>query len=76
MAEVIETRLPGVGVRHEFATGRGERVCVLSHRDGRREISIFDRHDPDASATVLHLTPDDSRTLAELLGGTARSSGT
>ena len=69
MADVTETQLPGVGVRHEFATGAGERVAVLSHRTGRREIAVYDRADPDACSTVLHLNPDDTRTLAELLGG-------
>lgn len=69
MAEVTETQLPGVGVRHEFSTGAGERVAVLSHRTGRREIATYDRADPDSCTTVLHLNPDDTRTLADLLGG-------
>jgi len=68
MSEVRETKLPGVGVRHEFETAGGERVAVLTHRGGRREVAIYDRHDPDASTTVLHLSADDTRTLAELLG--------
>ncbi len=68
MPEVSETRLPGVGVRHEFTTARGERVAVLSHRSGRRELVVYDRGDPDAATTVLHLDRDDTRTLAELLG--------
>jgi TrkA domain protein len=69
MAEVTETQLPGVGVRHEFATSAGERVAVLSHRTGRREIAIYDRADPDKCNTVMRLNPDDTRTLADLLGG-------
>ncbi len=69
MADVTETQLPGVGVRHEFSTGAGDRVAVLSHRTGRREIAVYDRADPDSCTTVLHLDPDDTRTLAELLGG-------
>ena len=69
MAEVTETQLPGVGVRHEFSTGAGERVAVLSHRTGRREIALYNQADPDSCTTVLHLNPDDTRTLADLLGG-------
>ena len=68
MPEVSETPLPGVGVRHDFVTASGERVAVLTHRTGRREIAIYDRDDPDACTAVLHLSPDDTRTLAELLG--------
>ena len=69
MADVTETKLPGVGIRHEFATSSGERLAVLSHRTGRREIAVYDRADPDACSTVLHLSTDDTRTLADLLGG-------
>jgi TrkA domain protein len=68
MPEVSETPLPGVGVRHEFITGGGERLAVITHRTGRRELAIYDRADPDACTTVLHLSSDDTRTLAELLG--------
>ena len=68
MANVRETVLPGVGVRHEFETAGGEHVAVLTHRNGRRVLSIYDREDPDAASTVLHLSPSDTRVLAELLG--------
>ena len=70
MAEVTEVRLPGVGVRHEFTTSGGERVSVLLHRSGRREVALHDPSDVDVATTVLHLSPDDTRTLAELLGAT------
>ncbi len=70
MREVSETKLPGVGVRHEFTTERGEMVGVLVHHDGRREILVYDRNDPDACSTVVKLTHDDARTLNELLGAT------
>lgn len=69
MPEVTEVQLPGVGVRHEFSTSAGERVAVLAHRGGRKEILIYDRADPDSCNTVLHLSTDDTRVLAELLGG-------
>jgi TrkA domain protein len=68
MAEVQETKLPGVGVRHEFDTDSGDRVGVIVHRDGRREIVIYDRNDPDACSTMVDLSASDTRTMAELLG--------
>ncbi len=68
MPDVTETKLPGVGVRHEFTTSSGERVGVLAHRSGRREIVVYDRADPDESTAILHLSRDDTRTLGELLG--------
>jgi TrkA domain protein len=68
MADVVEIQLPGVGVRYEFSTSDGERVGVVSHRGGRREIVVYSRHDPDKASPVLHLSADDTRTLVELLG--------
>jgi TrkA domain protein len=70
MAEVEEFRLPGVGIRYEFTTKGGDRLAVVSHRSGRREVFIGDPRDPDAFKEVTDLAEDESRTLAELLGGT------
>jgi TrkA domain protein len=69
VADVRETPLPGVGVRHEFVTGDGREVAVLVHHDGRREILVYASDDPDTCHTVLSLSPDDARTMNELLGG-------
>ncbi len=69
MPDIQETMLPGVGVRHEFRTREGDRVAVLTHRSGRRELLVEDPRDPDAFTTVLHLTADDAHSLVELLGG-------
>lgn len=69
MPEVRETLLPGVGVRHEFTTASGERLAVLTHRSGWRELVVYDRDDPDACVTMLRLSTADARALTELLGG-------
>lgn len=68
MSEVLETQLPGVGVRHEFDTDNGQRIGVIVHRDGRREVVVYHHDDPDACSTVLDLTAESARTIAELLG--------
>lgn len=70
MAEVHETKLPGLGIRYEFVTGRGNRLGVVHHRTGRRELLVYDPEDPDSCRDVIALDEDDSRTLAEILGGT------
>jgi len=69
MADVRETKLPGVGVRHEFTTDQGQDVGVLVHRDGRREILVYDDVDRDACSSMLVLSASDTRTISELLGG-------
>jgi TrkA domain protein len=68
MAKVEETKLPGLGLRYDFLTARGNRLGVVHHRTGRRELLIYDRDDPDTCRDVIALDEDDSRTLAELLG--------
>lgn len=69
MAQIEETRLPGVGVRHDFVTRAGARVGVVTHRSGYRELLVYGREDPDSCAETLRLEEDDSRALAEMLGG-------
>lgn len=68
MPDVTEVPLPGIGVRHEFATDGGVPIGVLTHRGGRRELLIYDPSDHDTCRASVRLSPDDSRTLAELLG--------
>ncbi|MDQ3953551.1 MAG: cation:proton antiporter regulatory subunit [Actinomycetota bacterium] len=70
MSEIHEVKLPGVGVRYEFETAERNRIGVISHRTGLREIYVSRRDDPDEFKRVLGLSPDDARTLAELLGAT------
>jgi TrkA domain protein len=68
VAEIEETHLPGLGVRYEFRTSRGSRLGVVHHRTGRRELVVYHPEDPDTSRDVIALDPDDSATLAEMLG--------
>jgi TrkA domain protein len=68
MSEVRETKLPGVGVRHEFTTDNGDDIGVLVHHDGRREILVYDSDDPDKCSTLVSLSVADTRTVSELLG--------
>ncbi|MCU0257440.1 MAG: hypothetical protein MUF56_00255 [Solirubrobacteraceae bacterium] len=68
MAAIDETPLPGVGVRRDFTTARGERVGVLEKLSGERELLVFDRADPDACRVTLRMEEAEAETLAELLG--------
>jgi TrkA domain protein len=68
MPLIDEIPLPGVGVRYEFSTEDGAHVGVVHHRSGVRELVLFERDDPDTAHVLVRLGPDDSRTLAELLG--------
>ena len=70
MTEIHETELPGIGVRQEFDTVSGARLGVLTTRSGRRELLLYDEDDPDSCRAVVHLDPEDSVVLADLLGST------
>jgi K+:H+ antiporter subunit KhtT len=69
--DVERTALPGIGLQHVFTTGRGRRVGVISHRDGRRDLLVYDKEDPDTCVLTVALTVAEANALAELLG-TAR----
>jgi TrkA domain protein len=75
VSDVQETQLPGVGVRHDFVTQGGDRVGMISHRSGHRELLIYDSDDPDACRETLRLEEDDVRTLADMLGGSEVTEG-
>jgi K+:H+ antiporter subunit KhtT len=66
--DVERTALPGLGLQHVFTTARGRRIGVVSHHTGRRDLVIYDVHDPDTAAETVVLTPDEANGLAELLG--------
>lgn len=68
--EIEESTLPGVGVRYSFVASTGRRVSVLLHHSGHREVFVDDPEDPDRSREILDLDEQDSRVLADLLGGT------
>lgn len=66
--QVEETRLPGIGLRHDFVTASGRRVGVVSHRTGRRDLLVYDETDPDACREVVRLSDEEADALAEFLG--------
>ena len=68
MGVIGETRLPGVGVRHDFTTARGDRVGVLNKLSGERELLVYDRADADACERAIRLDEAEAEVLAELMG--------
>ncbi|MCB2412234.1 cation:proton antiporter regulatory subunit [Demequina sp. TTPB684] len=68
--EIFETPLPGIGVRYEFTSELGDHVGVVVRRDGKRDVALYDRQDPDSCRGTMELTEGDASKLAELLGGT------
>jgi TrkA domain protein len=66
--EVTETKLPGIGMRHDFLTENGRRVGVVSHRNGQRDLVVFSKDDPDSCSAVLPMSASEADALAQFLG--------
>jgi TrkA domain protein len=66
--ELVETLLPGVGIRYELVTRQGVRLGIVVRREGSVEICSYDRSDPDRAQNDFQLTADEANTLADVLG--------
>jgi TrkA domain protein len=69
MSTVSEAYLPGVGRKFQIETLRGDRLVIVIHDDGDREIYYFDRKSLDRAASVVTLTDGEARQLAGIVGG-------
>jgi TrkA domain protein len=65
---VEQTSLPGIGVRHDLVTASGRTVGVVSHRNGRRDLVLYDVDDTDSCLASIPLTDDEASALADVLG--------
>ncbi len=55
-------------MRHDLVTESGRRLGVVSHRNGRRDLVLYDPDDPDACQSDIPLTDDEAEALADILG--------
>lgn len=65
---VYETDLPGVGKKFEVEIGDGERVVVVTHNTGKREVH-FRPHEGADSEKLFELTDELARTIGTILEG-------
>ncbi len=66
--DLVETLLPGVGIRYELATAQGVRLGIVVRREGSVDINTYDASDPDSAQNVFHLTAEEANALADVLG--------
>ena len=69
MAQVTQTRLPGVGTKFSLPTAHGGRLAVIQHNDGMREVYFFRRRDDDEPCAVIQLEDDEARQFGAVIGG-------
>jgi TrkA domain protein len=77
VTEVERVKLPGVGVLHKFVNEQGNRIGVVSHRAGYRDLVLIQGPDDgsDECKVSIRLEDDEAHTLADLLGGTTVTEG-
>lgn len=67
MSRIREVDLPGVGRKFEIDTRAGDRLVVVVHDDGRRELYHLDAGGQVAS--VVTLDDEEARQVAAIVGG-------
>jgi len=68
MSDVSEQDLPGIGRRFDLVSSEGERVSVVIHHSGRRDLYVTPASGSGRPVTVA-LTDDQARRLGAILGG-------
>jgi TrkA domain protein len=69
MSTISESNLPGIGRKFLVETASGDRLAIVIHDDGTRELYHFQRKNPDRSELVVTLTDSEARQIAGIVGG-------
>ncbi|RJS59393.1 cation:proton antiporter regulatory subunit [Bacillus sp. PK3_68] len=68
---IRESELPGIGYKFEIITKNQDKLVIVIHDDGRREIYHFDSEDHDEVISSATFSDAEARQIAGILGGMA-----
>lgn len=64
------TELFGIGTKYEISCSGRQKLAVIVHKDGTREIYAFDKDDREHPKAVVTLDEEEARRVVAVLGGT------
>ncbi len=69
MVKVEEAVLPGVGHKYTIYTRSGDKMVIVVHNSGKRELQYFEAGEEDEPTAALDLTDEEARELGAILAG-------
>ncbi|MBK3331768.1 cation:proton antiporter regulatory subunit [Persephonella atlantica] len=67
--EFKETDLPGIGKKYSIITSSGDKITVIMHITGKREIFVFEPDDYDEPSCDVVLSEEEANQLGSVLMG-------